>query len=193
MLAAARRAGIDPVVVGMLPQLPFADASFDLVLSAFVLTHVDDIPASVLDMRRVLRPGGRIGLSAWGAADDDLTRAWNDAMHEFVPAQRLAAAADRVLPGEAILSKPGGLETILARGGFDHVTAHARTLEFRMTVDDYVESRGVCACGRTLRALLGEPEWARCRQRARAVVASRFGDVVAYAREVYFAVARRPR
>jgi len=75
MLEAARRGGIDLTVVGMLPHLPFVAGSFDVVLSAFVLTHVDDAVASVREMGRVLRPAGRVGLSAWGASADDFTRA----------------------------------------------------------------------------------------------------------------------
>lgn len=39
-------------------KLPFEDASFDAVLSCGVLEHVADPPASLLEIRRVLRAGG---------------------------------------------------------------------------------------------------------------------------------------
>ncbi len=39
--------------------LPYADASFDLVLSHEVLEHVEDDALAVAEMVRVLRPGGR--------------------------------------------------------------------------------------------------------------------------------------
>jgi ubiquinone/menaquinone biosynthesis C-methylase UbiE len=188
MLEAARRGGIELTVVGMLPHLPFLAASFDLVLSAFVLTHVDDAVASVREMGRVLRPAGRIGLSAWAASDDDLARAWADVVHEFVPAEVAAAAAERVLPGEAALSKPGGLESLLASAGFPAVDTATRTFTFAMTVDEYLQAREVCASGRALHALLDGPSWERYRARAREVFAKRFGDGVGYARHVYYAV-----
>ncbi|EQD29382.1 UbiE/COQ5 methyltransferase [mine drainage metagenome] len=38
--------------------LPFADASFDLVLNAFVVRNLSDIDRAFREMRRVLRPGG---------------------------------------------------------------------------------------------------------------------------------------
>jgi SAM-dependent methyltransferase len=41
-------------------ELPFPDASFDLILSHEVLEHVRDDRAAACEMSRVLRPGGRI-------------------------------------------------------------------------------------------------------------------------------------
>ena len=43
--------------------LPFADQSFDLVLSHAVIEHVADAPLYLRECRRVLRAGGRIFLS----------------------------------------------------------------------------------------------------------------------------------
>lgn len=40
-------------------ELPFADASFDLVYSMGVIHHVPDTEAAVSEFHRVLRPGGR--------------------------------------------------------------------------------------------------------------------------------------
>jgi SAM-dependent methyltransferase len=42
--------------------LPFADDTFDLVLSHEVIEHVADDRASVAEMLRVLKPGGRLAL-----------------------------------------------------------------------------------------------------------------------------------
>ena len=41
-------------------QLPFADASFDAVISGFLLRNLVDLPAAFAEMLRVLRPGGRL-------------------------------------------------------------------------------------------------------------------------------------
>src|SRR5262249_16246363 len=66
MLFRARNHGIRNAAVGAIPGLPFADARFDRVMAAFVLSHVGPREAAIDDMMRVLQPGGRIGITAWG-------------------------------------------------------------------------------------------------------------------------------
>jgi SAM-dependent methyltransferase len=61
-LAALARA--DAIVLGVGEQLPFVDNSFDLILSNEVIEHVTDDRASVAEMARVARPGGRIVIFA---------------------------------------------------------------------------------------------------------------------------------
>ena len=53
----------DPLIhriVGTAERLPFADASFDVVLAIQVLEHVFDPQVASKEMYRVLRPGGEL-------------------------------------------------------------------------------------------------------------------------------------
>ncbi|HEV7807752.1 MAG TPA: methyltransferase domain-containing protein [Solirubrobacteraceae bacterium] len=54
----------DVDVRASLLALPFADASFDEVLNTQVLEHVADPSASLAELHRILRPAGRLWLTA---------------------------------------------------------------------------------------------------------------------------------
>jgi ubiquinone/menaquinone biosynthesis C-methylase UbiE len=45
---------------GVAEQLPFADASFDVVLSRFSAHHWSDLGLALREVRRVLKPGGKL-------------------------------------------------------------------------------------------------------------------------------------
>ena len=72
----ARDKGACPVVVGSIAALPFADKSFDAVLSADVLCHggVDEA-GSLAEMKRCLKAGGALLLNLpayeWMLSDHD--------------------------------------------------------------------------------------------------------------------------
>jgi len=73
---------LDPArsrVVAKGEALPFADASFDGVFSAYVFRNLDSIPDTLAEIHRVLRPGGV-------AAIVDLSRpetAWKRRLHRM--------------------------------------------------------------------------------------------------------------
>ena len=63
---------------GVGEAIPFGDASFDCVVCTFTLCSVDD-PAQVLrEMRRVLKPGGRLLYAEHGRAPDAGVAKWQD-------------------------------------------------------------------------------------------------------------------
>jgi SAM-dependent methyltransferase len=59
MLTRASRRGVT-AVRGVAEALPFADAAFDSALVVTTICFVDDVPATLREARRVLRPGGSL-------------------------------------------------------------------------------------------------------------------------------------
>jgi SAM-dependent methyltransferase len=55
---AARRRGHEDVRVARVEELPFADATFDVVTCLDVVEHTPDDRATLAELRRVTRPGG---------------------------------------------------------------------------------------------------------------------------------------
>jgi demethylmenaquinone methyltransferase/2-methoxy-6-polyprenyl-1,4-benzoquinol methylase len=63
MLERARRKAPElEWICGDLLELPFADASFDAATVGFGVRNVDDLQRALSELRRVLRPGGRVGI-----------------------------------------------------------------------------------------------------------------------------------
>ena len=56
-------------VEGDAMALPFEDERFDAVTVGFGMPHVPDPPAAMAEVRRVLKPGGRIAYSVWQEAE----------------------------------------------------------------------------------------------------------------------------
>jgi demethylmenaquinone methyltransferase / 2-methoxy-6-polyprenyl-1,4-benzoquinol methylase len=59
-------------------DLPFEDGSFDGLTGAYLLRYLDDLPAGLAELARVLRPGATAALLDFGIPPASLSRlAWN--------------------------------------------------------------------------------------------------------------------
>jgi ubiquinone/menaquinone biosynthesis C-methylase UbiE len=67
-------------------DLPFEDDGFDTAVSTLVLCTVDDQPRALRELRRVLRPGGRLLFMEHVRSDDERIARWQDRM---LPLNRL--------------------------------------------------------------------------------------------------------
>jgi ubiquinone/menaquinone biosynthesis C-methylase UbiE len=61
-------------------RLPFADNSFDSALSTWTLCTIPDAATALLELRRVLRPGGTFHFVEHGLAPDEAVRRWQHRM-----------------------------------------------------------------------------------------------------------------
>ena len=77
---AAEMLSLNPVafrIVGAGEQLPFRDGPFDAVFSAYVFRNLDSVSATLEEIARVLRPGGRAGIVDLGRPE----QGWRRSLH----------------------------------------------------------------------------------------------------------------
>lgn len=112
-------AGVPVQVVGLDGQdLPLEDESADSVLCTWSLCTIPDPEAAVREMRRVLRPGGRLHFVEHGRSPDDGVRRWQDRLNGIQ--QRMAGGCNLNRDIPAILQAGGmqvtDLETYYGKG-----------------------------------------------------------------------------
>ena len=129
----ARKLGRDPagsrvwLLRGDASRLPLADRSVDVVTIGFGIRNVEDPRAACGEMRRVLRPGGRLAILEFGMPSSTLLRGlYQWYFTQVLP--RVGRAVSRhsdaydYLPGsvQAFLS-PAALSHLLGASGFTQV------------------------------------------------------------------------
>jgi demethylmenaquinone methyltransferase/2-methoxy-6-polyprenyl-1,4-benzoquinol methylase len=72
--AAAAREGHIPLVRARAESLPFPDDSFDHLTFTYLLRYVDDPAATIRELARVVRPGGRIAALDFGVPTNPILR-----------------------------------------------------------------------------------------------------------------------
>jgi ubiquinone/menaquinone biosynthesis C-methylase UbiE len=91
-------------------RLPYRDATFDVVVSTQVFEYVEDIPGALAEVRRVLRPGGRLLL-----LDTD----WDTVVWHTTDRARMRRVLTAWEPHLADPYLPRTLFRSLERAGFD--------------------------------------------------------------------------
>lgn len=100
--------------------LPFKDACFDTVTIGFGMPHLPDPPAAMVEVRRVLKPGGRFAYSVWQEAE-------HSAMTYVFAAIGGHGAAGIALPpgpGATDYADPDRAFPAMASAGFDDLRLH---------------------------------------------------------------------
>jgi SAM-dependent methyltransferase len=123
-----------PRVVADAALLPFAADSFDVIVMAFMLFHVPQPEAALRDVRRVLPPGGAVGLTTWGkVAITAALQLWNDELdrHGAPPASPFIARHE-------LMDTPDKLQTLLGNTGYRHVWAAVIPWSHRPSPADFI-------------------------------------------------------
>jgi ubiquinone/menaquinone biosynthesis C-methylase UbiE len=173
-------------------DLPFRDATFDVVLASFVLSHFARYETALFDMLRVLKPGGRFGVTSWAVGEDEFSRAWAEVAEQFAEREILADARARSMPWAEAFGDPARLKDALHEAGVRDIQIDKRDYRFDMTAEDYLEGRETSATGRFLQQMLGGELWEIFKRRSRETFAERFDDRFTDFREVILAVGHKP-
>ena len=123
------------LVVATADRLPIPDRSMDLVVSSFVIQLVPRRAAVLREIRRVLRPGGRVAMVTW--QDDDLPFEPDEMFFDVVDELRIERPGDDrdVHPYTSARSAAREFQ----RAGFREVDARAEWLEHRFTAKSYLD------------------------------------------------------
>jgi SAM-dependent methyltransferase len=117
------------VRVAAAESLPFADDSFDTVLSQLVVNFIGDAPKGVAEMARVAKPGGVVAACVWDyAVGMRMLRAFWDAASEL----------DATAPDEGAFMRnatPDELEELWVQG--DLADVETSSLEVEAEYDDF--------------------------------------------------------
>jgi SAM-dependent methyltransferase len=136
-------------VVADAVRVPFAGGSFDVVVMAFMLFHVSQPDAALREVRRVLRPGGTIGLTTWGR--DEVVPAlevWNDELDRDG-----APPAEPFIARHELMDTPDKLQTLLGTAGFGEIWTDVLPWSYRPSREEFIARH--TALGVTGRRLSG--------------------------------------
>ena len=99
-------------------RLPVAQAAFDVAICQHGLQFFPDRAAALAEVRRVLRPGGRVGIAVWAEIErSPAFVALEDAVREVAGDE----PADRYRSGPWGMPRADRLRELLEESGFDDV------------------------------------------------------------------------
>jgi ubiquinone/menaquinone biosynthesis C-methylase UbiE len=152
MLAVGRTVVLHPNVVWLnaeASRLPFERGAFDLVFCQQGLQFFSDRLQALREMRRVLRSGGRLGISCWRSAEDSPPyAAIQRALERRLGRER--GALPRFALGDGVQ-----LRTLIEDAGFREVHIHRRTMMVEWPSTDLFV-RAITAGAPTMMGALGE-------------------------------------
>jgi len=134
MLSMARAAAAQvDLILGGLPGLPLPSSAFDAVLANFVVNHVGDPRAAVVELIRVCRPKGTVGVTVWPSELSAINTLWAD----VVNASGVTAAGQGRLPVDKDFDRTEpGLRVLLQRPGLEAVQTRILSWDFMIDAED---------------------------------------------------------
>ena len=119
-------------------RLGLQDDAFDAVSMAFMLFHLPEPMAGLAEARRVLRPGGSLGVATWGEDTEPVEafEVWNEEL------ERHGAEADNPVPAHHdLMDTEPKLAGLLGDAGFDVERTATIQVEDRVDLEEFVARR----------------------------------------------------
>ena len=187
------RASIDAPTVALVAmdarRLAFRSESFDAAVLAFMLFHLADPVQGLVEVAHVLRPGGTIGVTTWGAkASFRASKIWDEELDAFGAGPDPAAATD----WDELMDTPAKLGALLEQAGFTAIRAWLERFTHQWDLETLVAQRtGFGPYHRRLDTL-DAPARSACLARITARLASMDAEDFVYQPEIVFAIGHRP-
>lgn len=192
MLRAARTHGLRRLAVAVVPGLPFPDGYFHRVLASFVLSHIPSYEDALLDIARVLKRHGRVGVTCWGPLENEYRAFWQSLAELFVDKQLLADSTKEALPWEEWFSEPNHLASAFEASGLVDVEVHRVVYNIHTNISDFLALREASLQARFMRHTLSVSEWERFKKAAALEFHHSFKDPINHTRDVLIAIGTRP-
>jgi len=147
------------------------DASFDVVLCREGLMFASDPGRALSEIRRVLRPGGRLGLAVWGARERN---PWLGVVFDAVNAELDRPVPPPGIPGPFALGNAARLDSLLRDAGLQDVSVSELAVPLRADSFDEWWRRTSALAGPLAAILASQPDPVAdaIRDRARAAAAA---------------------
>jgi ubiquinone/menaquinone biosynthesis C-methylase UbiE len=101
-------------------HLPFRDNAFDCITSRLGVMFFSDLPRALGEMRRVLRPGRKLTMLAWGPVSQPYFEATIGTLLHLLPGACIPESAQKMFA----FGQPGLLEAACRTAGFTSAAEH---------------------------------------------------------------------
>jgi len=153
-----------------LERIDEPDGAYDVVLCREGLMLVPDPARAAREIRRVLRPDGRLALAVWGPRERN---PWLSVMFDTISAQLGCPVPPTGIPGPFSLQDAGKLASLLAQAGLSDVEVSESPVPLRArSFEEWWRARCALA-GPLTKILVSLPEEAAHAIRGRAREATR--------------------
>ncbi len=179
MLSVAKRKLVATYfVAAALPCLPCSHGRIDVVIAAFVLTHIPHLELALASMIEVVRPRGTIGISSWATSPAATPPGvlWQATAEKFVRKESLQRAMEAALPSERLFSTTDGLHEALTHARLTDVKAEEHWYEVQLSTEFFIASRLISLPSRFMQTHLSPSAWGAFRHDVSSRLHDSFGS-----------------